>query len=115
MKLASYRRADGTESWGVVVGSGIVDCSIEAPTLRQALTKLDTIKFADQEQPDVQLGDVQLLPPIPDPEKILCVGLNYTSHIKEGGREPPEKPIIFVLFPNIQVGDGQPLIAPNAS
>ncbi len=115
MKLASFRRADGSESWGVVIGAGIVDCSIQAPSLRHALSNLATIKFADQEAPDVQLDEVLLLPPIPDPEKILCVGLNYTSHIKEGGREPPEKPIIFVRFPNSQVGAGQPLIAPKAS
>ncbi len=58
---------------------------------------------------------VTLLPPIPNPEKILCVGLNYMTHIAEGGREPPEKPIIFVRFPNSQVGHGQNLIAPKAS
>ena len=55
------------------------------------------------------------LPPIPDPEKILCVGLNYLSHIKEGGREPPEKPIIFTRYPNSQVGHGEKMERPNVS
>ena len=43
------------------------------------------------------------------------VGLNYVSHIKEGGREPPPKPIIFARFANSQVGHGETLIRPKAS
>ncbi len=115
MKLVSFRRPDGRASWGIVSGSGIVDCGSRAPSLRQALTNLGSLRSEAEKQPDVQLDAVTILPPIPDPEKILCVGLNYLTHIAEGGREPPEKPIIFVRFPNSQVGQGQPLIAPKTS
>lgn len=61
------------------------------------------------------LADVGYLPPIPDPDKILCIGLNYLSHIKEGGREPPEKPIVFTRYANSQVGHEASLVRPNAS
>ena len=105
----------GARGWGIVNGSGIVDCGSHAPTLRQGLQALGSLKSDAEKQPDVQLDAVTLLPPIPDPEKILCVGLNYLTHIAEGGREPPEKPIIFVRFPNSQVGAGQPMVAPKAS
>ncbi|MCL2428550.1 MAG: fumarylacetoacetate hydrolase family protein [Alphaproteobacteria bacterium] len=115
MKLATYRRPDGRASWGIVSGQGIIDCGRRAPSLRAALTDLAALRSEAGKPADVELGAVSLLPPIPDPEKILCVGLNYMTHIAEGGREPPEKPIIFVRFPNSQVGHGQPLIAPKAS
>ena len=55
------------------------------------------------------------LPPILDPDKIICIGLNYLSHILEGGREPPKQPTIFTRWANTQVGHGQPMIAPNVS
>ncbi len=115
MKLATFQTKDGKTSWGVVSGAGIVDCSGIAATLRDGLSKLAAVKDAAGKQPSVQLDAVTLLPPIPNPEKILCIGLNYMTHIAEGGRPPPEKPIIFVRFPNSQVGAGQAMVAPKAS
>src|SRR3954453_3857008 len=56
------------------------------------LTKLED----DVEQANV----VGLLPPIPDPEKIICIGLNYRSHAEEAGIEPPEQPTFFAKFRN---------------
>jgi 2-keto-4-pentenoate hydratase/2-oxohepta-3-ene-1,7-dioic acid hydratase in catechol pathway len=58
---------------------------------------------------------VTYLPPIPDPDKIICIGLNYLSHILEGGREVPKYPTIFTRFANSQVGHGQPIIRPKSS
>lgn len=115
MKLATYRRPDGRASWGIISGQGIIDCGQRAPSLQAALTDLAQLRAEASKPADIELSAVSLLPPIPDPEKILCVGLNYLTHIAEGGREPPEKPIIFVRFPNSQVGHSQPLIAPKAS
>src|SRR5262249_3590401 len=65
--------------------------------------------------PDLRLTDISFLPAIPDPAKIICVGLYYKSHIREGGREIPTKPVIFSRFPNIQVGDGQPIARPSGA
>jgi len=45
--------------------------------------------------PDLVFEDLQLLPVIPNPEKIMCVGLNYHDHVKETGRDLTEKPAIF--------------------
>jgi 2-keto-4-pentenoate hydratase/2-oxohepta-3-ene-1,7-dioic acid hydratase in catechol pathway len=56
-----------------------------------------------------------LWPPIPQPPKILCVGLNYLSHARETGMTPPETPIFFVRFPSSLVGDGAALVRPAAS
>ena len=42
---------------------------------------------------------VRLLAPIPDPQKVICVGLNYADHARESGVEPPPEPVIFNKFP----------------
>ena len=115
MKLLSFRRPDGTPSWGIAKAEGVIDLGTRAPGLKHALWAMTSLAEEAARHADFALDDVVLLPPIPDPDKILCVGLNYTSHIKEGGREPPPKPIIFTRFPNSQVGHGAALVRPNAS
>ena len=115
MKLMSFRRPDGIASWGIVKGEGVIDMGSRAPALKHALWAITSLAEEAERHADFHLSDVTFLPPIPDSEKILCVGLNYLSHIKEGGREPPEKPIIFTRYPNSQVGHGAKLVRPNAS
>ena len=115
MKLMSFRRPDGTSSWGIAKGDGVIDLGSRAPSLKHALWATASLADEASAHTTFKLADVDFLPPIPDPEKILCVGLNYLSHIKEGGREPPEKPIIFTRYPNSQVGHGQAMERPNAS
>jgi 2-keto-4-pentenoate hydratase/2-oxohepta-3-ene-1,7-dioic acid hydratase in catechol pathway len=113
MKLMSF--VNGTQDgWGVVDGSDVVDLSSRAPSLRAALgAEVDLRPSADL--PRHALSAVTFRPPIPNPDKILCIGLNYLSHILEGGREVPKYPTIFTRFANSQVGHGQPIIRPNAS
>lgn len=113
MRLISFV-AEGRQSWGIVEGESVLDCSGIAPTLRAALgsgRKLVAPPSARRHD----LGKIIFLPPIPDPEKIICVGLNYLTHIREGGREVPRKPTIFTRWPNTQVGHLQPLVRPNVS
>ena len=115
MKLLSFRRPDGSESWGILKAEGVIDMGSRAPGLKHALWATTSLAEEAARHADYQLADVTLLPPIPDPEKILCIGLNYVSHIKEGGRDLPPKPIIFTRYPNSQVGHGQAMVRPNAS
>lgn len=121
MKLVSYRDTKG-DSFGVATGDGLIDVGragdIPAVSLREALEQnvLGDIRgFASGRKPDAALDDVTLLPPIPDPHKIICVGLNYAAHAAEGGREPPEYPSLFPRYANTLVGHGQPMIRPKAS
>lgn len=60
-------------------------------------------------------ADVRLLPPIPNPPKILCVGRNYAEHAREGGSPPPEVPIYFARFPHSLLGPGEPYVLPAVS
>ena len=109
MRLMSFRRADGTPSWGIVEGKEVVDCGALAPglaltpSLRAALAS-GKIGAPALGAPRHALDAITFLPPIPDPEKILCVGLNYLTHIREGGRDVPKQPTIFTRFANTQIG-----------
>lgn len=121
MKLTSFAR-DGAASWGAVVDGGIVDLGKamggKYPTLRSAIegnALKEAATAADGAKPDATIDEVTLLPVIPDPDKILCVGLNYKSHIEETGRSDSDYPTIFTRFTNTQVGHGQPMIRPKDS
>jgi 2-keto-4-pentenoate hydratase/2-oxohepta-3-ene-1,7-dioic acid hydratase in catechol pathway len=98
-----------------VADTGIIDCTRESPSLRTAIASgIDMSKLAAR-NPDFKLADVAFAPTIPDPDKIICVGLNYKSHIAEVGREPPAYPMIFTRFANSQVGHDQPMLRPRVS
>ncbi len=71
MKLLSYE-IGGKARWGAVVGDGVVDLSAQYPTLRDALGKPLEVKAT----PDHGLAEIAFLPPVPFPEKIICVGVN---------------------------------------
>src|SRR6201986_4710304 len=104
MKLLSFRRPDGSASWGIVKAEGVIDMGARAPGLKHALWAITSLAEEAERHAAFPLSDVTFLPPIPNPDKILCVGLNYLSHIKEGGGKPPEQPIIFTRYPHSQVG-----------
>jgi 2-keto-4-pentenoate hydratase/2-oxohepta-3-ene-1,7-dioic acid hydratase in catechol pathway len=64
---------------------------------------------------EIPLSEVQLLPPIPNPDKIICIGLNYVSHAREAGLEPPEVPTFFAKFRNALGPAGAEVQLPAAS
>lgn len=121
MRLASYER-NGTPGFGLVVGEGIVDASsrlagrpsgLRAALAAGALRDLERLTTA---APDFGLDEITFAPVIPDAAaKLLCVGINYMPHIKEMGRERPERPVIFVRFGDSIVGHRRPLLAPRES
>ncbi len=121
MKIASYSH-DGTPTYGVVEGGGLIDMAprlgARYPTLKTVLEAgalLEVEDAARGRSADHALDAVTLLPTIPDAGKILCIGLNYRSHVEEGGRDIPKQPMVFVRFPDSQVGSGEPLVRPKVS
>lgn len=61
----------------------------------------------------IDVADVDLIPPIPGPGKIICVGLNYHEHVAEGGRPAPTRPLLFSKFANTVIADGEPIVRPE--
>jgi 2-keto-4-pentenoate hydratase/2-oxohepta-3-ene-1,7-dioic acid hydratase in catechol pathway len=121
MKFLSFEKG-GSASWGAVIDGGVVDLGKamggKFPTLRSAIegnALKDAAGTADGASPDATIDEITFLPVIPDPDKILCIGLNYKSHIEETGRSDSDYPTIFTRFTNTQVGHGQPMIRPKDS
>src|SRR5467141_2688798 len=119
MKLASYM-ADGKACFGVVTDDGVVTLNqrLGYASLRDALTTgglAEIGKAAKGTKPDHKLADVRLLPPIPNPEKILCAGINYRSHAAETGRELPKQPSMFIRLANTLTGHDGEMIRPAVS
>jgi acylpyruvate hydrolase len=63
----------------------------------------------------VPLADVRLLPVVPHPGKIVCVGLNYRAHAEEGGYDVPDYPALFNKFAETLVAAGDPVLLPPES
>lgn len=122
MKLASYR-VRGRESYGAVVGEGVVDLKLRlAPHYETALDvlrgdALDKARAAVQGvRPDYRASEVEWLPPLLAPEKILCIGINYANRNADyGDQDIPKYPSMFYRAPNSLVGHQQPIIRPHES
>ncbi len=121
MRLASYNLR-GRPSFGAVVGNGLVDLR---GRLSRFTTLLEVFRANALEQakaaaagvrPEVPLAEIELLPPLAAPEKILCIGINYANRERDYDfAEPPKYPSMFYRAPNSVVGSGQKLIRPKVS
>jgi 2-keto-4-pentenoate hydratase/2-oxohepta-3-ene-1,7-dioic acid hydratase in catechol pathway len=121
MRLVTYEAGHGPRA-GVLRDDVVVDVWGEGPgavrqedrtvsgILRGGL--LREIEPAGEERP---LAEVRLLPPILDPAKILCLGLNYRSHAEESGVEPPDTPTFFAKFQNALAASGAEVELPRYS
>ena len=120
MKLVSFV-SGGRARYGMVSGDGVIDLATRFgerwPTLRDMLAA-DGIAEAARvatEASDFALADLDFAPVIPNPDKIICVGLNYRDHVAETGRTETPNPALFARYAGSQVGHGQALIKPAAS
>ncbi len=122
-RIATYS-VSGKTAYGAVTDKGVVDLSSrfgkDFPTLREviaagALTKL--AEEAERSSPDIALDAITYLPPIPAPEKIICIGVNYPDRNAEykDGSDAPKYPSMFMRTPRSFVGHNAPLIRPRAS
>jgi 2-keto-4-pentenoate hydratase/2-oxohepta-3-ene-1,7-dioic acid hydratase in catechol pathway len=117
MKLASFRTARGA-GYGAVTDKGIVDLARLGFDDLKGLIGADGLKAASRllsQEPDFKLSEITWLPVIPNPDKIVCVGLNYEEHRVETGRDKTEQPALFLRVPESQVGHGQPIVRPRES
>lgn len=110
-RYISFRRPDGTPSFGRLDSETVQDLGAQgaAAWLKDAvagdLSALATTATYAR-------AAVRLLPLIPNPNKILCVGLNYATHVAETGRDQKEFPAIFTRWADSLIADGEPLVRP---
>jgi 2-keto-4-pentenoate hydratase/2-oxohepta-3-ene-1,7-dioic acid hydratase in catechol pathway len=122
MRFVSYESASGPRA-AAVHGDQLVDLNQADARLPASLKELlswgpsalEHVAAAIEKGPALARDAVKLLAPIPAPEKIICVGLNYADHAKETGKELPTEPVIFCKFPTTVSTAGEPIVLPNAS
>ena len=122
MRLASYV-VRGRPSYGAVVGDGVVDLRERLGARYPALIDLFRAQALEGVReavagvrPDYPLNKVELLPPLPAPEKILCIGINYANRNADfDDPNVPKYPSMFFRAPSSLVGHEQPLVRPRVS
>ncbi|WLG86921.1 fumarylacetoacetate hydrolase family protein [Pseudomonas cucumis] len=121
MKLASFM-VQGRSTYGVVDGEHIIDLESVKQTfgtdLKQAIANNRLAELTHDilaSLPRLPLAEVTFLPVIPNPGKVLCIGINYATHVRETGREMPTYPMIFTRFADSQTAHLQPIVRPKAS
>lgn len=122
---ASLFRSRGSANW-----RALADCAVPADveaflaggaeTAGAAQEALDHGRALDPDEAERELiaaplAQLQLLPPVPRPPKVVCVARNYAKHAKEANLPLPELPILFTRFPNTLVANGEPVIRPTVS
>ena len=103
------RERDGSviDAWDAIGGEGA--------TVRELLASGRLDELAEAEGPATPLGELRLLAPVPDPEKIIGIGLNYADHAAEARLDPPASPTFFAKFANALRADGDTVALPAAS
>jgi len=122
MRLLTFDDGSGPQA-GILLGEDLTAAAaLDAPasSVKGLLEALDANGLtelgerAKGAQERIALSSVQLLAPVPDPEKIICLGLNYRDHAEESGQEIPTAPLWFAKFANSLIGSGQDIVLPAA-
>ena len=120
MRLVSFG-VPGRERPGVVVAAGIADLAAARPAWPSAWRGIiaavpwSEVETAAALAPVIPLDAVRLGPPIPDPSKVVALGLNYRDHALEQKKEPPAAPLLFCKAPSCLIGPYDPIVLPHPS
>jgi len=119
MRLASFV-VQGRHSYGLAADGDLREVEpgflMRYPDLRSVLAANALPELASSlSDTRLDFGEIEFLPTIPNPDKTICVGVNYRPHVEEMGRSIPDKPVVFVRFPGSQVGHGQALVKGSAT
>lgn len=121
MKFVSYQSPTGPRA-ALAHGGSYFDVNAADPSLPTTLKQLvalghDAVARAGKAAAGGRplAADIKILAPIPDPQKVICVGLNYADHAKESGVAPPDEPVFFNKFPTAVAAHGDVIVLPKAS
>jgi acylpyruvate hydrolase len=122
VRLVSFTD-DGEPRAAILLGDRLVPTLVlgASSSMRGLLADSDAERLrelaaraADASTESIPLRDVNLCAPVPDPQKIICIGLNYRDHAEETGQDIPTAPMWFAKFANSLCGSGQPVVLPAA-
>jgi len=122
VRLLTYRTGEGTQA-GILLDEDVVPVSaLDAPasSVRGLLRALDAdglaalARRARDSTARLPLASLTLAAPVPNPEKVVCLGLNYSDHARETGQAPPAAPLWFAKFANSLIGSGEDIRLPPA-
>jgi 2-keto-4-pentenoate hydratase/2-oxohepta-3-ene-1,7-dioic acid hydratase in catechol pathway len=122
MRWITYQTDSGPRA-AIATDRGYVDPSSVDPALPTNLKQLvaggvavmATAAAVAQDGPVLARESLRLLPPIVDPQKIICIGLNYADHARESGAAIPDEPVVFNKFPTALRADGEAIELPSVS
>jgi 2-keto-4-pentenoate hydratase/2-oxohepta-3-ene-1,7-dioic acid hydratase in catechol pathway len=121
MRLISFENESGTRIGAWRVDQYVDVCRADPqipPSMRELLglgeAGLKRLETAIRTAPPVA-SPFRFLPVVPDPQKVICVGLNYRDHARETNTQPPPEPVIFNKFPTAIRGHEDPIVLPAAS
>jgi 2-keto-4-pentenoate hydratase/2-oxohepta-3-ene-1,7-dioic acid hydratase in catechol pathway len=120
MRFVSYRGPSGLGAVGIVVDGSVFPlphgCSSMIEVLAAGPASLaEFVSQACAAGTGTPLAEVEPLPVVPRPGKVVCLGLNYAEHAKEGGFQVPDYPALFLRVSTSLVGAGAPIIRPQCS
>jgi len=122
MRLISYQSPTGPRTAALRDG-GAIDLNRADPAVPDCMKKLlaqgpagiERARQAAARGQVVPLESLRLVPPVPFPDKVICIGLNYADHARETGQPLPPEPVVFCKFPTAVRADGDPIVIPRAS
>ena len=121
MRLLTVHTDRGPRACGLWDGA-YIDLNAADPELSSSVREILATGGLDRAREAVARGRVRyspetatLLAPVPDPRKIVCLGLNYRDHAAESGMEPPEEPVLFSKYPSSLIGHGASILLPASS
>ena len=121
MRLVTFASPTGPHIGLLRQDKSIVDLHEADPELPTGMcrflalgkTGLERAAVAINKGKPIPLAGIKILPPVPKPQKIICIGLNYADHAKETGKEPPPEPVVFCKFATALRAHGEPIVIPR--
>jgi 2-keto-4-pentenoate hydratase/2-oxohepta-3-ene-1,7-dioic acid hydratase in catechol pathway len=124
MRLVTYKQDSGS-ALGIVAGEDVIDLSSAGPDVptsmleiaglsNQVLPRLNELQTSGTSA-TIPIASLELMPVITNAPKIICVGLNYADHAKEGGNAVPDYPGLFMRTNRSMIGANAPIVRPSFS
>jgi 2-keto-4-pentenoate hydratase/2-oxohepta-3-ene-1,7-dioic acid hydratase in catechol pathway len=122
MRLATLKTSSGPHA-AVQIGDSYIDLPASDPTFTSTIRQIIAGNLygkvkeiaASPKAVKVPVASAQLHAPIPDPQKIICIGLNYKDHAEESGAPIPKEPVLFSKYPTALIGSGENIVLPKVS